>query len=60
MSHLQEAEQRIEELKQEYIRAQDQLEKLESLGMDTGSAERKLMHIESELEQLRKEETESS
>ncbi|MDG5472793.1 SE1832 family protein [Jeotgalibacillus sp. ET6] len=57
MSHSQAAEQRIEELKQEYIRAQDQLEKLESLGMDAGSAERKLVRIETELEQLRKEET---
>ncbi|KIL52776.1 SE1832 family protein [Jeotgalibacillus campisalis] len=55
MSHSQVSEQRIEELKQEYIRAQDQLEKLESLEMDTGSAEKRLAGIEAELDHLRKE-----
>lgn len=47
-------EQRIIELKMEYIRAQDYLEKLESVGVDATSAEKRLVTIEAELEDLRK------
>jgi len=50
----QSVEQRIEELKMDYIRAQDDLEKLESVGVDGSSAERRLTKIENELSELRK------
>ncbi|WP_227394576.1 SE1832 family protein [Jeotgalibacillus aurantiacus] len=45
---------RIAELKMEYIRAQDDLEKLESVGRDVTSAEKRLTAIEEELSELRK------
>ncbi|MEW9500932.1 SE1832 family protein [Jeotgalibacillus marinus] len=47
-------EQRIIELKMEYVRAQDDLEKHESVGADATSAEKRLVIIEAELEELRK------
>ncbi|WP_165967196.1 SE1832 family protein [Jeotgalibacillus sp. S-D1] len=48
-----EIEDRIQELKMEYIRAQDDLEKLESLGIDPSSADSRLTRIEAELSELR-------
>ncbi|WP_166805901.1 SE1832 family protein [Jeotgalibacillus sp. R-1-5s-1] len=45
---------RIAELKMDYIRAQDDLEKLESVGHDVTSAEKRLSAIEEELSELRK------
>ncbi|WP_167578675.1 SE1832 family protein [Jeotgalibacillus proteolyticus] len=47
------AEERISELKMEYIRAQDDLEKLESVGVDPSSAQKRLSRIENELSELR-------
>ena len=49
-----EIQNRIAELKMEYIRAQDDLEKLESVGRDGASAEKRLSLIEEELSELRK------
>lgn len=46
-------EDQIQELKMEYIRAQDDLEKLESLGIDASSADKRLTKIEAELNALR-------
>jgi len=53
----QTVEQKILELKMEYIRAQDDLEKLESVGVDASSAERRLTRIENELSELRKQQS---
>ena len=50
-------QQRIEELKMDYIRAQDDLEKLESVGVDGSSAEKRLTKIEVELSELRKQQS---
>ncbi|WP_166786826.1 SE1832 family protein [Jeotgalibacillus salarius] len=49
-----EIKERIAELKMDYIRAQDDLEKLESVGRDGASAEKRLTRIEDELSELRK------
>ncbi|WP_162835566.1 SE1832 family protein [Jeotgalibacillus soli] len=46
-------EERINELKLEYIRTQGDLEKLESVGGDIKAAEKKLAAIEKELQELR-------
>lgn len=50
-----EIEERIAELKMEYVRAQNDLEKLESVGHRTVSAEKRLEAIEKELSELRKQ-----
>ncbi|MBM7580287.1 SE1832 family protein [Jeotgalibacillus terrae] len=53
-----EIKNRIAELKMEYIRAQDDLEKLESVGRDGEFAQKRLTGIEEELSELRKLEEE--
>ncbi|WP_240613651.1 SE1832 family protein [Pueribacillus theae] len=50
-----EIEQRIAELKMEYIRLQNDLEKLESTGQRTSIQENKLGEIEKELRSLREQ-----
>lgn len=50
-----EIEQRIAELKMDYIRIQNDLEKLESVGHRTTSAEKRLEAVEEELSKLRKQ-----
>lgn len=49
-----EIEQRIAELKMDYIRIQNDIEKLESTGHDITKAEQRLSEIEKELQELRK------
>lgn len=49
-----EIEQRIAELKMDYIRIQNDIEKLESTGHDISKAEQRLSEIEKELQELRK------
>ncbi|KIL43348.1 hypothetical protein KP77_30540 [Jeotgalibacillus alimentarius] len=49
-----EIKNRIAELKMEYIRAQDDLEKLESVGRSGEFAQKRLTGIEEELSELRK------
>lgn len=49
-----EIEQRIAELKMDYIRIQNDIEKLESTGHDITKAEQRLSEIENELQELRK------
>jgi len=49
-----EIEQRIAELKMDYIRIQGDIEKLESLGHSPTKAEQMLEEIENELKELRK------
>lgn len=55
MNSKKEIEQRIAELKMDYIRIQNDIEKLESVGHATASAEKRLMAIEKELSELRKQ-----
>lgn len=55
MNSKKEIEQRIAELKMDYIRIQNDIEKLESVGQATASAEKRLMAIEKELSELRKQ-----
>lgn len=50
-----EIEARIAELKMDYIRAQNDLEKLESVGQRTVNAEKRLEAIEKEISELRKQ-----
>lgn len=47
-------EERIAELKADYIRLQGDLEKIESLGRNVAPTERQLAAIEAELRELRK------
>ncbi|MFA8437793.1 SE1832 family protein [Pueribacillus sp. YX66] len=54
-SERKEIEQKIAELKMDYIRVQNDLEKLESVGQRTTKAEERLEAIEKELSQLRKQ-----
>lgn len=49
----QDNEQRILELKQEYVRLQGDLEKLENVGGSTTQMEKRLIEIEEELKKLR-------
>ncbi|ASS89961.1 MAG: hypothetical protein C6W58_12625 [Bacillaceae bacterium] len=49
----QEIEQRIAELKSDYIRIQGDIEKLESVGGNIEKAEQQLTEIENELANLR-------
>ncbi|WP_339194016.1 SE1832 family protein [Aeribacillus sp. FSL W8-0870] len=49
----QEIEQRIAELKSDYIRIQGDIEKLESVGGNIEKAEQQLTEIENELASLR-------
>jgi ABC-type Zn uptake system ZnuABC Zn-binding protein ZnuA len=49
-----EIEQKIAELKMDYIRIQGDIEKLESVGQDPSKAEQMLENIEKELSELRK------
>lgn len=49
-----EIEQKIAELKMDYIRIQGDIEKLESVGHDPSKAEQMLENIEKELSDLRK------
>ncbi|WP_186365501.1 SE1832 family protein [Salinicoccus cyprini] len=46
---------RLEELKNEYIRIQGDLEKLESTGNSTSKMEERLVQIETEIAQTKKE-----
>lgn len=50
-----EIEQRMAELKMDYVRIQNDLEKLESVGHRTTKAEKQLAEIEAELNRLRKQ-----
>lgn len=54
MNSKKEIEQRIAELKMDYIRIQNDMEKLESTGHDITKAEQRLIEIENELQELRK------
>lgn len=54
MDSKKDIEQRIAELKMDYIRIQNDIEKLESTGHDTTNAEKRLIAIENELRELRK------
>lgn len=50
-----EVETRIELLKMDYVRIQNDMEKLESVGQRTTKAEQQLIKIEDELRSLRKQ-----
>ncbi|MFC7393989.1 SE1832 family protein [Scopulibacillus cellulosilyticus] len=51
----EEIEQRIIELKSDYVRIQSDLEKMESVGANTERTEKVLIKIEEELKEMRKQ-----